>query len=85
MLRLEPRDGRRQHVAGDRLSDGEPHAPSQQAPEPLDLRADVLELAHRAPDVREVELPGGRGANAARQAFEERRAELLLEIEDPPI
>ena len=85
MLCLKACDCRRQHVPGHRFGDGQAHPSPQESSQSLDLSPDVLELSNGLPNIGQVELPRGGRAHAARQALEERRSKLFLEIEDASI
>ena len=85
MPRLELRDGTRQQVAGQRFGRGDAHLSAHQSAQAFDLVAHRLQVAERAPHVGGEHFAGRREAHAARQAFEQRRAQFFFQIEDLPV
>ena len=79
---LELRDRRRQQFAGDQFDRRDADLPAHESAQLLDLRLDRLELRNRLARIGEKELAGRRKPDAARQTFEQRRAQIRLEVED---
>ena len=82
---LIARDGFRDQVVGRGFRARDPHRAAHQAAQLLDLRDGGGEIGQAAPDGRDQDLAGRGQAHAARQPLEQRRAKLLLDIQDAAI
>ncbi len=85
MMRAEFGDLPRQKIECQGLAAGDTHGAAPQALEVLDLRLHALDFAVLAAQIVDEDLAGGSETHAARPAIEQRRAEFLFQIGNPPI
>ena len=78
-------DGARQKIERQRLAAGDAHGAAAQALQVLDLRLHALGVAALLAQIIDEYFAGGSKPHAARQAFEQRRAEFLFEIGDAAV
>ncbi len=78
-------DHTRQELRRQRLAGHQAHAAAPQALQLLDFRAHPLQVGGAAADVAHEEFARRRQPHAARQALEDRRAELVLDVLDAAI
>jgi hypothetical protein len=85
MALAELGDLARQEIEGERLAAGDAHGAAAQPLEVLDLRFHALDAALLLAQIMHEHLAGGGEPHAARPALEQRGAEFLLQIHDPPV
>lgn len=74
-----------QQVAGHRFDGGDLHMAGAQALQRVQFGTHALHVLQDHGDVAREDLPGSGQAQAAGQAVEQRRADLVLQLEDLPV